>query len=827
MRSYHAFALKEIKAQRITSALILIAIILSTMMTTVIGQSIGILDAMRRQQAAFLNGNRYATFHDLTKKQADSLINDSRLSYAEKMLAIGLSYIPNSNMRIGLREYKGAALSAYESISRLESGRLPENAGEIALPQDVLTMLGYQGEIGDTITLDADISLKLDTDVSYSFSYDFVLTGILKTNYMGYVNGWTSGIVGTGTAEMLLPEKYMLYAVDIRVADKRAFQNTVDDLAKELSIAEDFIQYNDTMLVALGIDYLGRDGMDIAPGVSFVAVSGVLIGILVLLAAGLVIYNILKIAVTKRIKQYGTLRAIGAKRGKLYALVTLQLAILCGIGIPIGMIFGVLSTGGITTAATSMLSPEIFMASSQNEIAALIAENSGGKVIPLLISAAITLLFAFVAAMPAARYAAKVSPVISMTGQAINIKRGNRKTGRIRNFEAFYAGMNMKRNRGRTVITLLSLVMSVTVFIALQSFTGLLDASASIRQMHLGDYSVTNEVTGFSPDAVRELRAATGVSALPTLKHKSFMVDENGIRADVDTSLPLQPYEALHIAGVNEERLLSLLPSVSEQDLYELKTGAACLVKNPIPISFGDENVSSTEIKTGDIITVNGLSLRAAGLADQPVMLDGAGFINGVQIIVYDTVFDEITGQRNYTELYPILSHNADREAVEQTITSLCEQAGGSRWLSYQNTDRQLEESYEQTKLLAWGLISFIGLIGILNIINTVYTNIHTRIAEIGVQRAIGMSAGSLFKTFLWEGAYYGIIAAVIGNIAGYICAVIIGAAVTDTVKWVAVPLASVILITVISVIACLTATCIPLKKVADMSIVESIGTVE
>ena len=59
------------------------------------------------------------------------------------------------------------------------------------------------------------------------------------------------------------------------------------------------------------------------------------------------------------------------------------------------------------------------------------------------------------------------------------------------------------------------------------------------------------------------------------------------------------------------------------------------------------------------------------------------------------------------------------------------------------------------------GLILFVGLIGILNIINTVYTNIHTRVTEIGMQRAIGMSAGSLYKTFLWEGAYYGIIASV------------------------------------------------------------------
>ena len=51
MKQYHTLALKELLAQRVTSVLILLAILLSTMMTAVIGQSFGILSAMRQQQA--------------------------------------------------------------------------------------------------------------------------------------------------------------------------------------------------------------------------------------------------------------------------------------------------------------------------------------------------------------------------------------------------------------------------------------------------------------------------------------------------------------------------------------------------------------------------------------------------------------------------------------------------------------------------------------------------------------------------------------------------------------------------------------------------------
>ena len=126
------------------------------------------------------------------------------------------------------------------------------------------------------------------------------------------------------------------------------------------------------------------------------------------------------------------------------------------------------------------------------------------------------------------------------------------------------------------------------------------------------------------------------------------------------------------------------------------------------------------------------------------------GFTNGVQVLVSDRLYPQLTGIETYAELRPILSADADRGAFDEVLDQLCQRIPGSTVISYEQTDRQLTESFEQIRLLAWGLILFVALIGLLNIINTVYTNIHTRIAEIGMQRAIGMSAGSLFKVFLW-----------------------------------------------------------------------------
>ncbi|MDD4495734.1 MAG: ABC transporter permease, partial [Eubacteriales bacterium] len=387
MKSYHALARKELNAQKITSALILIAIVLSTMMTTVIGQSWGILKALREQQAGALNGYRYATFHNLTNEQKTLLEEDSRLSFVGSNIILGTASLNNSGISLQLREYDDEqSLSAYPTISQLSKGRLPQKAGEIALSEDALDYLGFSGDIGDTITLDLSISLLQNTEAAREYQAEFTLCGILKSNYLAYVSGIVTGIAGKGTAEKCLPEKYKLYSTDFRTEDKRSFQQTVNDLADKVEIPSSRIQYNWLYLNALGISYdKENSGSDESSGFSYMIAAGIMIGALVLLAAGLVIYNILKIAVSKRIKEYGTLRAIGGQQGQLYRLVAEQLILLCFVGIPLGAVLGVLSAGGITKAATSLFSPEIFMVQSTEQLGTLIAQNSTGKLLPLLI----------------------------------------------------------------------------------------------------------------------------------------------------------------------------------------------------------------------------------------------------------------------------------------------------------------------------------------------------------------------------------------------------------------------------------------------------------
>lgn len=146
-----------------------------------------------------------------------------------------------------------------------------------------------------------------------------------------------------------------------------------------MNVDERYIQYNWVLLDAIGISYDEAADSDTGTGFSFMTAACILVGVLVLLAAGLVIYNILKISITKRIKEYGTLRAIGGERGQIYRLVSLQLLILCGAGIPIGLLLGILSAKGVLIAATGLLNPDLFMANSTSELNSAINTAQYGK----------------------------------------------------------------------------------------------------------------------------------------------------------------------------------------------------------------------------------------------------------------------------------------------------------------------------------------------------------------------------------------------------------------------------------------------------------------
>ena len=839
MKSYYTLAWREIKGQRLVSFLIIIAMVLSTMMTTAAGQSAGILKAMREQQAITIGGDRYASFVQLTEEQAQALARDERFSYTGRYIQLG-SMALNDLLNLDLAEYWGDGLRTRPAYTKLVEGRLPQNPMEIALSEETLQFLGFAGSIGDTVSLSLSKALRHGVVVeAYTYEADFVLTGILENNDLGYAYGSILGFVGEGSASLILPQEYLYYCMDIKTAKKKNFQAVMDGVAQELGIHELDTSYNSPYLNALGICYsTEEEGMTSGEeGFSFVMLAGVLAAVLVLLAAGLVIFNILKIAVTRRVGQYGVLRAIGAERGHLYRIVAAEILLLCMCGIPVGMLLGVLSAKGILGAVLNQLSPEMFLAQDTAQLERLLAENASGKWGHLVTSTVVTLLSAFLAAAPAAHFAAKVSPVAAMRSITPNQRTGRKLKSRtkmhqktIRNIERYYAALNLRRNRSRTVVTVLSLAMGITVFVTLQNYLSHLSVAGAVSE-HLGDYSVVNLYDGFLPDELARMEADVNVSAVAAQQFSFYKLDAQYKPVGIETDFSLGIGECFQIFGANEYYAAQRIrEKLTEEQWNAWLAGEGCIVRNPITMTIEGLEIGTTHIEEGSTMMIAGHKLSVLMTLDGYdgyFSIGNNGFMNGVQVFVNDRLYPQLTGTDHYAELCPVLRADTVREEFDAALDNLCARAAGTTWVSYEDMDRQLAESSLQLHLLGWGFILFIALIGILNIINTVYTNIHTRVMEIGIQRAVGMSRGSLYRTFLWEGAYYGGFAAVLGSVAGYLCTILAETASANEFVLAAPPLAAMAQASVLSVAACLIATAFPLRRIARMQIVAAVETAE
>ncbi|HBF2210706.1 ABC transporter permease [Clostridioides difficile] len=818
MKNYLSLSIKELKSQKLMTTFIIIAIVLSTIMTTVVGQSIGILQNLRIEQARSFNGDRHVSFHQLTKNQVDDIKKDDRVYQAGTSITIGSSKIKDSGISVLVKEYDKTGLSNYPKLMKLKSGHLPKDKNEIALDENTLNLMGIKPRLGVTIPMNLDISLLNDTIPPYNYTANFKLSGILEDDYTGYVSGIVNGIVGKGTSENLLPKRYILSSLDFKIKQQEKFQEIVNQLAKKINLSHNSIQYNWIYLNALKIQFEKDENSSNSDGISMIILVSLFVALLVLLASGLVIYNILKISVTKKIKEYGCLRAIGAEPNQIYKIVILQILILCTVAIPIGAVIGIISSKGITGMVTNILNPDILLANDNKEITELIHKNTTAYMFPLVLSTNVSLIFSFISALPSAIYASHVSPKIAMVGSTTKIKRKIKREKTIKNFERHLAWLNLKRNKGRTIITILSLFMSITVFVALSEFSNVLDVSRSVSNLKEGDFSLTNEISGFDKSTLDKIAKMKNVNRTSFIKYSEYK------QGEIDTDINFENSgEMLKIIGIDEQTLKDLMPSITDSILEDFKNGSICFIKNPIAISTPGVKTRHTNLKPKDSITINKKQLDIYSTVDKMFFLQGNGWINGVDVIVYDSVYNTLTNKNKFNQINIYAKDKSKLEQIRLSIEQICENNPGSHWISYIESDKQLKESFKQIEFLAWAVILFVGLIGTLNIINTTHTNINTRTNEIGVKRAIGMSNSSLYKMFLWEGVYYGIFAAIFGSIAGYASAIIINMATIEKLDFTNIPITSILQATIISVLACIIATLIPLRKVKKMNIIDCI----
>ncbi|MBQ7595147.1 MAG: ABC transporter permease, partial [Clostridia bacterium] len=198
----------------------------------------------------------------------------------------------------------------------------------------------------------------------------------------------------------------------------------------------------------------------------FYGFAGVLVFLIALGSISL-IFNSFSISVSERTKQFGILKSVGATRKQIRGAVLYEALLLSAIAIPIGLIVGILGIG-----ITLWCLRDSFSAiSGGNGVKMYLVLN-----IPALLTAvAVCLVTTLISAWLPAKKAVKINPIEAIR-QSGDVKvRGkdvktSKLTSKLFGFEGTLAVKNFKRNRKRYRSTVISLALSITLFIAASSF---------------------------------------------------------------------------------------------------------------------------------------------------------------------------------------------------------------------------------------------------------------------------------------------------------------------------------------------------------------------
>ena len=506
MNIFKQFTNRSLKENKTRTIVTIIGIILSVAMFTATKEAFVTVQSYLVNYAETYNGKYHVGFYDIKTDDVSKITEDERVEKYTYIQDIGYAEIGSSNEGKPYLYIAGVPTDFTDVMPiHLTEGRLPENSNEIVVSDHLYSNGGVQLKLGQKITL--QVGQRQWTD----------LLNISEEEYKALDgDNWQKLTQqrpfcqpdGEKAEEVLINTKEKTYTVvgfcvrpdrssvepytapgytafTINEPGNTNMQSVYTVLKKPI----EYNKFNTDILNSLsGIigssinhDLLmySFNSFDSAFPVLIVGLLSILIGLIVFGSVSL-IYNSFSISVGERTKQIGILKSIGATKKQIRKSVLYEAAVLCVVGIPIGLVSGCL---GIAVTFHFL----------SDTISTFLADLTDLKMqfvfSPLAIIAASVISFVTVviSAYIPARKAIRINPIESVRqSNEIKIKRHSVRvsllTQKLFGFEATLSSKNFKRNKRKYRATVFSLFVSVVLFISASSlatyFTDIVDAES-------------------------------------------------------------------------------------------------------------------------------------------------------------------------------------------------------------------------------------------------------------------------------------------------------------------------------------------------------------
>ncbi len=464
MNILHTYTRRALRKNRTRTWVTIIGIVLSmALLTAVIEGAYSGLVYMRGVTTED-TGDWHACFTALDAKQADSL---EEQPFVKDVVASWqtIGYEARSTNTARQPIFVDALTGDTPMIeTRIIRGRMPENGHEIILSTAFYNFAAESDleafDVGKTVTL--SIGTRVDPDGKPLTEYDplweeesVVDARDMTFTVVGVYRSMDQSVGGTGFRALTKGAGTGDSTAFITVRHPYFFKSTM----RSQTFSENW--RSNTSLMRL----YGSFGSDTIMSVLY-GFTAILV-VLVMFGSISLIYNAFSISVSERTRQFGILKSIGATKKQIRASVRYEALVLSAIGIPIGLIVGCAGIG-ITLFAIRGTFARL-MPNTATQMRLTLHPTA------LLITAAIALITVLISAAVPARRAAKLQPIDAIRQSAdIRTKarevRTSKLTEKLFGFEGTMGAKNFKRNKKGYRAAVLSLFMSIVLFISASSF---------------------------------------------------------------------------------------------------------------------------------------------------------------------------------------------------------------------------------------------------------------------------------------------------------------------------------------------------------------------
>ena len=701
---------------------------------------------------------------------------------------------------------------------KLIEGRMAQNENEIVIPQHLIDNGRVKINVGDKITLNVGTRELMDGSklnqknpylASSSKEYIYQETGKAGDNEdyeEQIVNGQKKEYTVVGIMKRPGVEPYsapgytaVTYSNDgknVGNAEKTVLANT-----KSATTTANFYvtlrnpkEYENVMNqikntieteneseieVEANVDLLRFEGVlsESTLGVLY-RIAGVII-VIIVVSSVFVIRNSFSISVSEKTKQYGMLASVGATKKQIKRSVLLEGLYIGIIAIPLGILLGIV-------AIIILLWIVNLLMGDMKEGTEFVYNVPG---MAILISVAISGITIFLSCLIPAIKASKIPPIEAIRGtDDIKIKARKVKTSKLTKklfgIGGVIASKNLKRNRKKYRTTVVSLVVSISIFIALSSF---LTYGQMITGSYYTDLNYNIAVNGGNEALYEKIATWSGINSYSYSYQTSAVIDVNKYGTDfakeeLENKKQIYEEDFPEDVGKYEYNTLGLTIVMVNNDYFK------SYVKS---LGMNEKDYSNIAILGDDMIHYLGQGKSKiehyfnvkAGDSMEVTMDDEQKQIKISKITTerpmgYEGCYTE-GGYLFVSEDYPVVT----KDKSELNSGNLCIDAQKPSEIENKLTDLKKEgEEFEDimitnlaeyadqqkriiilVSIFLYGFIAVITLIGVTNIFNTITTNMILRSKEFANLKSIGMTTKEFNKMIKLESIMYGAKSLLIG----------------------------------------------------------------